>query len=549
MMQGFLSTVSSRHRWWLLVAGLALYLLAVNDHWAVERDAAFYLSLGRSLAQGEGMAFNGQQHWGVPPLLPMLVAACRLIVGEHYWLVNLLITSMAVGTALLAWRLARLLCEDLDDPLRRLLPVGVLVVVGCSSRLFIESTRIMTDVPFAFLVTLGLYAFARGLRDNWWWHGVAALALVAATMSRLPGVIFAAGTTVAALCAARRARGPRLYGALAAGAAVAMALVLWLVLVRSHQDTGTIDYIRPAARALVADLSSWNKLAEIGDALARFPTALCGAMLGHKMSAWAFSLVPTVPFLIGLVEMVRRRQWGVLMPYAAYLAFLIVYTPGAVGPRYFMPAIPFLAYGFLLGVARLGALPNLLNRRERQGLVKPPRRRVIVSLYIVLVVVVAADMPRTLRQIGWMRSRDFYAAYEGGDWLPYIQCGRYLQEHGRPAEDQVIGPDITLLLYVSQLRSPSGSYNAHHLDENAPDDLVRIVQAQGCRYLVIPDDRPVWSRDVTAAVRATGDFQDEPKRFGNLLLFERSRPGVPPSAGSRLPQATRCAARTPGNEP
>ena len=406
----------------------------------------------------------------------------------------------------------------------------------------------MTDVPFAFLVTLGLYAFARGLRDDWRWHGLAALALLAATMARLPGVIFAAGTTVAALCCLRRTRGPRLYGAIAAGAVGVIGLILWLVLVRSHQDTGTIDYIQPATRGLVTEMLTRNKLADIGHALTRFPTALCGAMLGHKMSAWGFSLVPTVPFVIGLVEMVRRRQWGILMPYAAYLGFLIVYTPGAVGPRYFMPAIPFLAYGFVLGVARLGALPNLLNRRERLGLVKPPRRRAIVSLCVVLALVVAADMPRMIRQICWMRSGDFYAAYEGGDWLPHMQCGRYLREHGRPGEDQVIGPDITLLLYISQLRSPVESYNVHHLDEHAPNDLVRIVQEQGCRYLVIADDRPPWTRDVTAAVRATGDFQDEPKRFGNLLLFERSRPDVLSDAGARVPQATCCAARMPGNE-
>lgn len=75
----------SRRRRLLAAAILAdialLPLLAVNNHGAVEPDSGVYFSLGRSLAEDRGMEYNGDPSGGVPPLFPVLIAACRLIFG------------------------------------------------------------------------------------------------------------------------------------------------------------------------------------------------------------------------------------------------------------------------------------------------------------------------------------------------------------------------------------------------------------------------------------------------------------------------------------
>jgi len=55
-----------------IVVALA-YALAINDQWAIKGDSALYLALGRSLAEGRGMEYNGQQMWGTPPAIPGLV--------------------------------------------------------------------------------------------------------------------------------------------------------------------------------------------------------------------------------------------------------------------------------------------------------------------------------------------------------------------------------------------------------------------------------------------------------------------------------------------
>ncbi|HUU30811.1 MAG TPA: hypothetical protein VMY69_01770 [Phycisphaerae bacterium] len=141
---------SSRRRWWLAVAILSIvYGLGINNQWAISSDGALYLSLGRSLAEGRGMEFNGTQWWGIPPVLPLLIAACRLAVGSNYWLINLLLSVCGILTAVLAARTVERLGA-------RGLAIPVFLITGFSAYHFITSTRIQTDVHFACLVAAAL---------------------------------------------------------------------------------------------------------------------------------------------------------------------------------------------------------------------------------------------------------------------------------------------------------------------------------------------------------------------------------------------------------
>lgn len=73
------------------------------------------------------------------------------------------------------------------------LALGMLVITGSSARLLVDSTRILTDVPCALMVTLGLYAFLRSRQGHWAWCWAGLTALVAATATRVPAAVFVPG--------------------------------------------------------------------------------------------------------------------------------------------------------------------------------------------------------------------------------------------------------------------------------------------------------------------------------------------------------------------
>jgi 4-amino-4-deoxy-L-arabinose transferase-like glycosyltransferase len=187
----------SRRAWVAAILALcAIYALGLNNQWAISPDGALYLTLGRSLAEGRGMEFNGSLWWSIPPVLPMLIAACRYVAGDGYWLINLVLSACGVGAAVVAARtVKRLGAADLALP--------VLLVTGLSAYLFITATRIQTDVLFTLLVALGLYGFVRGATDSPWWMLFGGATMILATLARLPGGLFLAGG-VAGLALSRR---------------------------------------------------------------------------------------------------------------------------------------------------------------------------------------------------------------------------------------------------------------------------------------------------------------------------------------------------------
>jgi len=192
----------------LLLVLAGLYLVAVNDHWAPKPDSALYMGLGRSLAEGRGMAFNGRQEWGIPPAAPFLIAACRYVAGPHDWPANLCMTLMGLGVVVFAWLGVRRLSADLPASARGAVEVGTLAAAGLSARLFIDSARILTDVPCAFFLMVAFWAVVRARSGRAAWYVAGAMAAALAVLARVPALVCAAGLlAAAAIDMGRRRRG------------------------------------------------------------------------------------------------------------------------------------------------------------------------------------------------------------------------------------------------------------------------------------------------------------------------------------------------------
>jgi 4-amino-4-deoxy-L-arabinose transferase-like glycosyltransferase len=486
------------------------------------------------------MEFNGRQEWGFPPVVPLVIAGCRLLAGPRLWPVNLVMTLFGLGVIALAALAIRRLASDLPERpaggaavgLRpgaaglRPDEAGAAVLVAASAQLFNASTRVLTDVPFTFLVVLGVYGFARARQGHWSWLLAGSLAMAAATWTRLPGVVLWGGLALGTLVDARPPGYLKRFLATAAGGALVLgALAAWMIFLRSRADPGTLDYVR-AARQLDYDFLSWAKWASVGQALLNLPRAVSGVLMDQELPG--LNLAPTALVLVGLWTLARGRQWIVIMPIVLYIAFLASLGPSAVAERYFLPILPLVAYALVAGVRTVAAWGTAARAawRKRRGdeAAGPTRRAWAVPLAVGLCV--AVSLPKIGRTIYWMRHGDFYQRFDHGKWADAVALGRALGERGRPGTDRVVAPWFTIVHYLSRLETTSvysaDEPRADRYTQAPPGDLARAAVAGGYRFVVVPAGAGEWSQAAAAGLEETGQFRDPPERFGRLLLFERA---------------------------
>ena len=511
---------SSRRGWWLSAIALSVvYALGINNHWAISSDGALYLTLGRSLAEGRGMEFNGTQWWGIPPVLPLLIAACRLAVGSNYWLINLLLSACGV---LMAWLAAR----TVERRGARDLAIPVLLITGFSAYLFITSTRIQTDVLFACLVALGLYGFVCAASGSSAWAAVGgALALLAAVLTRLPGLIFVVGAIAGLLLTFRRPGYVwRVFAAVLAAVVAGAVFGLWAHHIRTLAPPGAADYL-DAVR-----VHSTTSLQILGatflKGLWNLPTAIFAAILGQQITLWV-TLWPTLLILLGFVVLAQRRQWILILPVIFYIGFLLIWGQSAVARRYLLPAMPYLVYALLVGVQTVAAW--LRRHRPAPALVRPAGRTAVL---VVTVLCVAISLPKIEREIFWMRHPRFYGVLEHGRWQGIVDMAEYLRQQGHPETDWVITPEGPIVHYLSRLRITTdllyGQYEPWNPSTIPPSVFAKAVAETGTRFVAVPTDKKEWSPAAMDRLAATGVFRMPPTSFNGLALFERLPPAGSP---------------------
>ena len=519
----------------LVFAALAiLYLLALNNQWAIEPDSAVYLTLGRSLAEGRGMEYNGAPAGGVPPLLPVLIAGSRLLFGPAYWPINLLISLSALGTVIFAYLAVRRLAREVGaDDVR--LALAALLITGSSARLLVDSTRILTDVPCTFFVALGLYAFVRARQGHWAWCWAGLGAMLLATAARLPAGVILVGLFVGlALEFRREGYRRRLLATLAGMVGVAAGALGWWFLVRGRSIGGPDYFVTIFERFQFWFRERWVQVAE---GPFRLPGALCEAITGQELQG--FNVVPTALIAFGLWTAARRGQWILVCPVLAYVAFLLGLGGSAVAPRYLLPVMPMIVYALTVGTVEAVA-----RLRRRAAAPSPERvgRGRRVALAIVTVFCVAVSLPKAVREVVRMHQPDFYETYEGGKWKGNVELGQYLaslRESGLAGPtDRVLAPAPAILHYFSGLPTDSQVYwkptdfRLGFGPPSPPADFVKAFSQGPWRFVVLPTNKGTWSDDAVHAIESTGAFRLPPERFRGLVLYARL-----PAKGGTVPRA------------
>jgi 4-amino-4-deoxy-L-arabinose transferase-like glycosyltransferase len=519
------------NRRWALILALvvaALYMASVSDRWAIKYDSALYLGLGQSLADGRGMEFNGRQWGAIPPGLPLVIAASDRLFGPHYWPLNLFERLCALGVVLVSFLILRRLVQQLPEPLRPGLLAGTIVAVAFSAQLFTNALAILTDTPFTLLMLLGLYAFVRGRENPWLWYSLGTAALMAATLTRLVGVIFLAGAAAAALAEALRSRSRRQALAAAAttliGGAVVAACVLAL---RAHRGADTLDYLTAASEH--SDFLSAGKWQAVGIALTRLPDAMIASLLDQRLRYLDVALAAVI--LAGLWTALRARQYLVIFPTVLYIAALTGLSPSSVSPRYFLPLMPIMAYGLVLGARTLA--PWLMKAR----LLRRPETAVAVMAALC----VAFCVPKIGREIYRQHHPRFYEIYDSGQWLGCVESAAYLRTVGPAPADRVLGPWSRVTHYLSGVlvalnKDPPRCLDIQHYAQIEPEVFLAAVRSGDYRFVLVPtgvkEEEKQWSSRVCRGIETSGLFRDPPQAFDGVLLYTltaRPAPAAEPS--------------------
>ncbi len=149
-------SLADTYRHWLMLGVLAIYLLGFNGQWRVERDSAFYLSIGRNLAEGRGYTYQGQAEHLAFPGLPLFFATTFKLAPRRAVQVDLaLMLLMGFATLALVYRLFLLHAGR---------PTAVMVTFGVAiTRLFYRyNFELLSDLPFL----MGVMAFLVGYESS-----------------------------------------------------------------------------------------------------------------------------------------------------------------------------------------------------------------------------------------------------------------------------------------------------------------------------------------------------------------------------------------------
>jgi len=337
-----------RHRGWIALAIVMLFVAGYNGQWRVGDDSASYVNMAQSILAGEGMQAHEEDPHRYPGT-PLLIAAAFFLAGTGaFWLANAFMLMLALATVALVYRTMSLHADR---------PTGVLVasIFAVSAQFYVHAHELLADLPFVFGVMLFLagYEFLMVRAAAWSCTanrrrlGFACAANVLLMLVGL-GVMMVTRRTmlifIAALgvvCVWQLIRSHHRYKRIIFGGALAVAVVslaLWVMFDPRGEGTFTRDLMLP----LLARLSLGETLSRSfwffvqifeGDAA----YAAFGLALGPGLSTVAGAAV-----LAATLALIRRRLlWGVFV--ALFLIAMIIHMPEV---RYFVAILPLMIYGW-----------------------------------------------------------------------------------------------------------------------------------------------------------------------------------------------------------
>lgn len=464
-----LPMLADRYRHWCLAGAFLLLLIGFDGQWRLGPDSAIYATIARHLAEGRGFTHPTGHEWLANPGLPYLIAGTFKLFGmDVMWPAVTIMFLFAVGTLALTYLWMRLHA-------RRGIAVIVTVLLAINSTFYRLSLDVLTDVPFLFGVMLLLVGYElterADRREGAGWILIAAgLGVMAAF--RLVFVVVAAALMVALLVKAiRRHRWRPL--------AIAV-LVLGIPLVirgldpRSTDATGLVPKESRVVHGLLNNGPAVLRVAVTYHLPLLLSDATPNAMLGNQIDGQGIvldGLITFVTFFAGLLLIRRRLLWGLLV-----LFFLIQWLLFGFVPRYFLPILPILIYGWWRYCCWL-------------ALVIMPRRPGRYLASILLFLYFGMNLGRTIGFVIEQRSVPFMVHYVRGQHEGIMELGHELRRL-TPPDAWVVTPEKwqAIMTFASDRRVAAWEWPSIPPDQDPTkvyvvepsDDLTRqMIKSRG----------------------------------------------------------------------
>lgn len=425
---------SFRHRKAVALGIVLFYVLSFNGLWRIGPDSGLYLSLGRSIARGEGYTYHGAPHLLGYPGLPYLIAGAMTISERHaVAIVDGMMLLMGLGSIYLAWQM-----------FRRITRPGAAVVMAAllaaNLNLYRLSFQILTDMPFllgAMMVLLGglmsgvlppprldEQAVRTTGRGRIVGAGMLLLGLLICAYTRpmfpaLAICVVAAG--IVAVIAQRRWRGVLMLMALAV-------CVLGVYLLAGSSDPRRAGVFSPdlyeeSIRALIRyAIDDPRRLAVAAQQLAgkELPAAFYGFTWTDKGNWVASALI-----LSAVVAVLRR--WPVALLWVGITLAVQLLLKDGPEPRYMIPLLPLFVLAWWESAVWINA-----------RLWRYPGNLAAFCMYVMLI-------PGMIRCVGeiWYDQyrRPFHEHYRWGTWAAVYEAGRMIHELTPPDAVIVASPD------------------------------------------------------------------------------------------------------------
>lgn len=451
-----------------LIGGLTviilLYLACVNGKWWPTPDSSMYLTLGRSLAEGQGYLFNGSVCTNVTPGLPAILAGLQWAFGPGFWAPQVFAAVCGLATVVMVYAFFRRRPGDAAA-------AAIAAVTALCAGFFRGARMVLTDVPFAMLFWATLLAAWRFRRGSAGWLLVAAALAVVGVVVRAPGVLlllpFALGFLLDSSDGVSWRR--RLVGATVLAAAAGGTAGAFYFTARQMLDGGTPFYETVAT--LHSHEGVWGLLAAVGAGLWEFVGAM-SEIFTTQDGFWPAGILLTWLVVSGSVRCWKDgRRWAptVLVLYVVVMAGM----QGGMGVtiRYMLPLVPLVVYLWLEGL--YGCLEWAARRRQKP--LTPETKRKAIAVFALVAVV--ANAPMALRDayhaavVG--RTDWYYQTIRGGVFAELFEVVSLLKRQC-PTGDLIAADSnkSSILHYLAQ----RPTINMPHIRGDSVADAEKIRQ-------------------------------------------------------------------------
>lgn len=481
---------SGKRKLILALVVAAGFCLIVNSSWNATPDSALYLSLGESLARGDGYVFNGEPHTFVPPGFPLILAAAAHCFGPDFLTYRILMALTGLLAAWFGYLFIARLCGD-----------DAAILVGTAwalnYTLLSNSTLVLADVPYALFTLLGLNAAlsAAGSSRRYLWLFVTSLLMGIPLLIRINGIAIPLATALFFYCSWKDISRPKRLFWIAAFLAISfIPFFLW----QYWKWSFPISESEGSYLNTIAGRRWDEQWRVILSALIGYVPETSLALTGLSLKTGFLELFVPLLTVFGTVQAFRKGERLLVPLTVIQFCGLLLSTEGS---RYLI----FLLPGLYLFLA-LGALEFAKLLHRKYGAFPEPRKAIVGFFAVLALLNVGHDT-----EVVWKaRNAVEKNGAETERSLPFFTAARWLKSHA--PEATILTTQPRTIHYLSGCKTISlvrSGVPGHDIWLDTEERLSRIIRETKPDFLFADAKDDKYYSHVTQGLERLGFSLEE----------------------------------------